>query len=192
MSPSKRRGAMGEAERGRESPVSREQYATLYARYLDPVYRYCFRRLGNEPAAQDATSQVFYQALANLAQFRGDSFAAWLFSIAHHVVADTFRRQRPTQSLDQVTGLVDKAPTPEAMALIGDEACQIQQLLAQLPTDQRRVVELRLAGLSGSEIAQALGRSLGAVKMLQFRAAARLRELLDGRSKSEEVRDGRA
>jgi len=78
------------------------------------------------------------------------------------------------------------------MALISDEASQIRRLLAQLPTDQRRVVELRLAGLSGAEIAQALGRSFGAVKMLQFRAAARLRELLDGRSKSEEVRDGRA
>jgi RNA polymerase sigma-70 factor (ECF subfamily) len=55
----------------------------------------------------------------------------------------------------------------------------VRALLAHLPADQRRIVELRLAGLTGVEIARALGRSEGAVKMLQFRAVARLRALLD-------------
>ena len=54
----------------------------------------------------------------------------------------------------------------------------IQTLLAQLPTDDRRLLELRLSGLSGSEIAHVLGRSHGAVKVAQFRAIERLRSLI--------------
>jgi DNA-directed RNA polymerase specialized sigma24 family protein len=55
----------------------------------------------------------------------------------------------------------------------------VRALLAQLPPDQRQILELRLAGLTGPEIAAALGRSLGAVKIAQVRAFARLRATLD-------------
>lgn len=61
------------------------QFALLYTRYLDPVHRYCYRRLGSREAAEDATSAVFTKALAAFPRYRDASFRAWLFTIAHHV-----------------------------------------------------------------------------------------------------------
>ena len=72
-------------------------FAPLYARYFDPVYRYCYRRLGNPEAAADATSHVFAKALAALPGYREDapSFRSWLFAIAHNVISDDLRARRP-------------------------------------------------------------------------------------------------
>ena len=159
--------------------ADRRAFAPLYDRYVDPVYRYCLRRLGDRAAAEDATSQVFAKALATLPAYRDRSFRGWLFTIAHNVVSDMFRQRRPDVPLEAAEDRPDPAPTPEEAALVADEGRALRALLAQIPTDQQRVLELRLAGLTGAEIARVLGRSEGAVKMLQFRAVARLRVLLD-------------
>lgn len=159
--------------------ADRQAFAPLYDRYVDPVYRYCLRRLGSREAAEDATSQVFAKALAALPAYRDRSFRGWLFTIAHNVVSDTRRQRRPVAPLADAEDRVDPASTPEEAALTADEGRALRALLVQLPADQRRIVELRLAGLTGVEIARVLGRSEGAVKMLQFRAVARLRVLLE-------------
>src|SRR5688500_8695040 len=69
-------------------------FAPLYARYLGSVLRYCQRRIGNKESAEDAASVVFAQAMANIASCRDDAFRGWLFSIAHNVVVDHYRRSR--------------------------------------------------------------------------------------------------
>jgi len=160
--------------------ADRRAFAPLYARYLDPVYRYCYRRLGSKEAAEDATSQVFAKALTALPSYRDGSFGGWLFAIAHNVVADGYRRAalRSHRPLDAVGEPLDAGPSPEDLAVAADERRSVRSLLAELPTDQRRVVELRLAGLTGAEIASALERSIPAVKMLQLRAMTRLRARL--------------
>jgi RNA polymerase sigma-70 factor (ECF subfamily) len=159
--------------------ADRQAFAPLYARYLDPVYRYCFRRLGSRESAEDATSQVFFNALNWLDSYRNErSFGAWLFAIARNVVADVHRRRRPTEPLEAAPQPVDPDPLPEEAALVAEASRSVRTLLTQLPADQRSVVELRLAGLTGPEIARALDRSLGSVKMLQLRAVSRLRTLV--------------
>ena len=153
-------------------------FAPLYARYADPVYRYCWRRLGDPDAAADATSVVFTKALAALPRYRAGSFRSWLFSIAHNTVVDGLRATRPDTALDALFEPVDPAPGPEELAVAADAGRQVRALLVRLSNDQRHVVELRLAGLTDREIADALGRNLPAVRMLQTRAVARLRTLL--------------
>lgn len=155
-------------------------FTPLYTRYAAPVYRYCYRRLGDATAAEDATSQVFLKALRALQSYHDDTFRGWLFTIAYHVLADSFRARlrRPDQTLDSIPELIDRAPTPEEAALAGEERHRVRLLLDQLSEDQRRVIELRLAGLSGVEIARVLGRSHGSVRALQFRGASRLRAIL--------------
>jgi len=177
------------AARARDDPAA---FAPLYERYLDPVYRYCYRRLGAREAAEDAAAAVFARALAALPAYRDGSFRAWLFAIAHNAVADNHRRQRarPEAPLEAAGDPPDRAPTPEEIALENDERGSVRALLTALPDDQRRVLEMRLAGLSGAEIATALGRSVAAVKMLQLRAMTRLRaDLGVGRTK-EDTADG--
>ena len=64
------------------------------------------------------------------------------------------------------------------MAIVADEQRAVRDALEALPDDQRHVIELRLAGLSGPEIAGVVGRRHGAIRALQHRAFARLRVLL--------------
>ncbi|CAA9547393.1 MAG: RNA polymerase ECF-type sigma factor [uncultured Thermomicrobiales bacterium] len=168
----------------------RRAFAPLYARYAVPVYRYCYRRLGSHEAAEDATAQTFALAIAALPRFRGGPFRAWLFTIAHNVVVDAHRRRRPALALDSVAEPTDAAPSPEDHALAAEETRSVQAVLARLPPDQRRVVELRLAGLTGPEIARVLGKRPGAVKSAQFRAYGRLRRLLGGPDHEETRRAG--
>ena len=166
-------------------------FAPLYARYADPVYRYCYRRLGTKEAAEDATSLIFANALAALPRYHAGSFRSWLFAIAHNVVANHLRTARPALSLAATADLAAGTPTPEETVLAAERQRMLRTLLDQLPADQRRVAELRLAGLSGKEIAESMGRSHAAVRMLQQRAIARLRRLLDIEPDAEEAhRDG--
>lgn len=154
----------------------RRAFAPLYARYAERVFRYSSRRLGSREAAEDATSVVFTKALAALPAFRGGSFGAWLFAIAHNVVVNATRR-RPDLPLDAIAEREDPSAggLPEESALAAEERRVLRAMLAVLPDDQRRVVELRLAGLTGAEIAEVLGRSVASVKMLQLRALRRMR-----------------
>ena len=180
----------GEAEIIARAKADRRDFAPLYARYLEPVYRFCYRRLGDQEAAEDATSQTFYNALAALPRFRGGSFRAWLFTIAHNATTDVLRRRRPQQPLAEAAEPADGDPTPEEAAVARDERRNLRALVSRLSEDQRQVIELRLAGFTGPEIADLLGRSPAAVKMLQFRALERLRVLSRVATGAEEVPHG--
>jgi RNA polymerase sigma-70 factor (ECF subfamily) len=155
-----------------------EAFADLYRRYLDPIHKYCFRRLGSREAAEDATSLIFSRVLTAIPRYREGSFRSWLFSIAHNVIVDHYRGARSAEPLDEGIEIDSGGVSPEEIAIARDEQSAILALLDQLSADQRRVLELRLAGLTGPEIAEALGRTRGWVNVTQFRATERLRELL--------------
>ncbi|HEY7035343.1 MAG TPA: sigma-70 family RNA polymerase sigma factor [Thermomicrobiales bacterium] len=157
--------------------LDRAVFGVLYDRHAPAIFRYCYRRLGERAAAEDATSGTFVRAMEALPTFRGGSFRSWLFAIAHSVVVNGTRR-RTESTLEDTFDVVDPAATPEETAIAADERRQIVALLASLPEDQRRVIELRLAGLSGNEIAASIGKSVAAVKMLQHRAMQRFRRTL--------------
>ena len=162
----------------------RQAFAALYDTYVDPVYRYCFRRLGSREAAEDATSLVFAKALAALPAYRDDnpSFRSWLFAIAHNVIVTTRMAKRPAVTLNLAELVHDAGISPEDQAIAAIERRDITRLLAQLPQEQRELVELRLQGLSDKEIARVLGRTPGAVRTAQYRAVLRLRQLATERT----------
>lgn len=153
-------------------------FAPLYQRYVDPIHRYCYRRLGSREAAEDATSLVFERALTALPGFRGGIFRAWLFAIAHNVITDSYRSTRFPEPLATAAEVADPGPQPEALALLADERRLLLAALPLLPADQRRVVELRLGGLPSTEVATILGRTPESVRTLQLRAVRRLRAIL--------------
>jgi RNA polymerase sigma-70 factor, ECF subfamily len=174
--------SVSDAELVASALTDRDAFAALYLRYVESIYRYCLHRLGSREAAEDATSQVFAQALAALPRYRErGSFRSWLFTIAHNTLADVARAGRD-RALPLDGALVDAIPDPSAppeRAVIDAEAAAtLWRLLAMLPVDQRRVLELRLSGLSSPEVGAVLGRSPTAIRSLQFRAVERLRHLL--------------
>jgi RNA polymerase sigma-70 factor (ECF subfamily) len=154
-------------------------YAALYQRYVDPVYRFCYRRLGNRAAAEDATSVVFERALKALPRFTTGSFRGWLFTIARNAITDVHRSNKGDQDIAVAWDVVDERPGPEEISVNLADGVWIRGLLKQLSPDQRQVVELRLAELTDIEIAQSLGRSHGSVRTVQYRALRKLRALFE-------------
>lgn len=174
----------------RRAQQNPQAFGAVFERYHRDIYLYCYRRLGSSDAADDAAANVFMKAFAALDRFRPDrghggvTFRSWLFSIAHNVVVDAWRRERHHQSIDSDESqstrdrLADPGASPEELALGAEEARLVLGLLDQLPERQRAVVELRLAGLTTREVANALGMSVPATKSTQFRAYSTLRDLL--------------
>lgn len=168
-----------------------EAFTWLFHTYFDPIYWYCLSRLGDPVAAEDAASTIFSRALAAGPRYEDPSLRGWLFAIAHNVICNWYRARRLESPLDAAATLPDPMALPEELAIAADERDRLLTALRQLPSDQRRVVELRMAGLTGPEIARLLDRSHGSVKMLQVRAFTRLRALLaDGESEQEGGRHG--
>jgi RNA polymerase sigma-70 factor (ECF subfamily) len=156
-------------------------FTALYEEYVDPIYRYCRVRIDDPAEAEDAAALVFTKAFAAFTPEDNRSFRSWLFTIAHNVVVDYYRMQtarRIAHPLENAHHIIDPAATPEELASLAEERRTLREALDKLPADQQRVIELRLAGLTGPEIAETLDRSHGAVKMLQLRAVNHLRELL--------------
>ena len=157
-----------------------DRFAILYERYFEPVYGYCRRRLPDSTTAEDACATVFSRAFAALGSCqRPDRFRSWLFTIAHHEVTDRYRARQPVTDIDAVAwSLRDPDQTPEEQAVASDQRRILYAALDLLPADQRHVIELKLSGLTGPEIATILGRRHGAIRALQHRAFQRLRTLL--------------
>ena len=154
------------------------RFAELYELHFERVYAYIARRVRERSAAEELTSHVFHQALANLGKFkwRGAPFAAWLFRIAANSIAD--RAQRIHWESVREPGLQSSAlvagPEPNLEQM--ETLARVYKLVDELPWDQRYVIRLRFAEeRSIRDIAQQLSRSEGAIKQLQFRALQNLR-----------------
>jgi RNA polymerase sigma-70 factor (ECF subfamily) len=150
------------------------------------VLTYCYYRLGTWEDAEDAAQQIFIKAFSAAGRFRErdadpeGSVRSWLFTIAHHEVANrrrTFARHHEAR-LESAYAVRDPGPSPEELAVAADHQGRVLGLISQLSHAQRQTLELRLAGLGDGEIAQVLGRSPGAIRATQFRAISRLRQLL--------------
>jgi RNA polymerase sigma-70 factor (ECF subfamily) len=160
-------------------------YSALFEWLAGPVAGW-FRAHG-APEPDDLTSDVFLRAFQGLTSFEGDvdGFRAWIFTIAHHRLVDDRRRSGRRPSTTELTDAGPGADTPadddplgETIARLGTE--RVRRLLAALPADQRDVVVMRvLADLSIAQVAEAIGRSEGAVKQLQRRGLLTLRSLLE-------------
>ncbi len=160
-------------------------FTALFEWLAGPVAGW-FRAHG-APEPDDLTSDVFLRAFQGLAGFEGDAdgFRAWIFTIAHHRLVDDRRRIGRRPSTTELTGDGPGADTPsdddpvrDTLARLGTE--RVRRLLAALPADQRDVVVMRvLADLSIAQVAEAIGRTEGAVKQLQRRGLLALRALLE-------------
>jgi RNA polymerase sigma-70 factor (ECF subfamily) len=167
----------------RAAQADRAAFGRLYRRYLDGVYGYSFYLLGDHHDAEDVTERTFVAALGAIDRYRdtGASFRSWLFRIAHNQLANALRarsRQR-TVPLDYVHERSVTAGDPARLAGLADEARRLRAAVGSLSVDRRQVIVLRFVdGLSAREIGDVLGRSEGAVRVLQHRALRDLAALL--------------
>jgi RNA polymerase sigma-70 factor, ECF subfamily len=161
-------------------------WAVIYRDLAGPVTGYLRGRGAVEP--DDAASETFLQVARGLDSFTGDErgFRSWVFVIAHRRLADDLRAsgRRPVPVADEFLTLASDVGAISlgdavAEALSSD---QVEWLLEPLTDDQRDVLLLRVvAGLSVSEASRVMGKSEGAIRVLQHRAVGALRRrMADG------------
>ena len=167
-------------------------FGRLYDRYVDVIYNYIHYRIPNTHDAEDLTAQTFQRALAGLSTYesRGHPFAAWLYRIAHNLVANWHRRQgrhpqTPWETLEDEPALqTGNQDDREADALFNRHL--LLSALHNLEEDRQALLVYKFSqGLSNAEIAAILGRTEGAVKSLYHRTLGDLREQLSFGSKPE-------
>ena len=158
----------------------------LLAQLRPGVLRYCRARLGRRDgsygSADDVAQEVCMAVVTALPRYvdQGRPFAAFVYGIAGHKVADAQRagfRDR-SDATDELPDRADDGIGPEDAAIRAAEAADAAALLDRLPPAHRELLLLRVvAGLSAEETGAALGMSPGAVRVAQHRALARLRTL---------------
>jgi RNA polymerase sigma-70 factor (ECF subfamily) len=155
-----------------------DAFAALYRRHFPGVYAYCLTLLGEPVEAEDAAAQTFLRAMTGIAGVRDRAkVRQWLFSVAHNAATDQARgRTTPSTAgtMAAAEAVPDPGPGPEAAALAALDLDRLSAALACLSPEDRRVLALRRAGLSGAEIAALLGISREAAKKRQLRAVERL------------------
>jgi RNA polymerase sigma-70 factor (ECF subfamily) len=162
-----------------------EAFGMLYERYADRVFRFLFAHVDNRLDAEDLTEDVFLRVWRSLPNYReqGVPFLAYLFRIARNALIDHYRRSGPVKNQVSIEDLSlhDGNPGPGESAISSLEREELRVSLEQLREDYRMVLVLRfLSELSPEETAQVMGRTPGAVRVLQHRALSALRSMLDG------------
>ncbi len=155
-------------------------FGKLYDRYVQPIYRYVYSRVGNAHEAEDITSQTFMSAYEALGKYRErGQFSAWLFRIAQSKMHDHFRQSRREVGLEAVGEILEREDALGTL-IRAEELSRIRSLISRLDTDEQELLRLRyVADLSFVEMADLLGRREDAVKKSVYRLLARLKSELE-------------
>ncbi len=156
-------------------------FGELYERYLQQIYRFVYSRMRDQTAAEDVTSEVFMKALRSIDRYQdtGKPFSAWLYQIAVNSVADRYRATRVVEDIDDQRDLANVGPALEEIAAQRDELRQIWAVIETLPSPQRTAMVLKFQeDLKIEDIAVAMGKTPGAVKLLIHRGVTKVRATL--------------
>ncbi len=161
-------------------------FGQLYRRYVDKIYNYIYYRTGSIKDAEDLTGKVFFKAMSSIKGYKhmGLPFSAWLYRIAHNLVANYHRdRSRKKEiPLENIPGQVlpQRGPQPEAHILRSQEVEVLLQTIRGLADNRQELLILKFVDqLSNAEIGQIMRKSEGAIKSLYHRTLLELREKMD-------------
>lgn len=164
----------------RASRGDREAFGSLYEQYVTRIFNYVYYRTGNVEDAEDLTARVFYRALHHIHNYRdrGVPFSAWLYRIAHNLVANWHRdRSRRNEiPLSETPSLPFRGTPPEQALIQSEEHKALLNMIRHLPVERQQLLILKFVErLSNSEIGLIMERSEGAVKSLYHRTLLALR-----------------
>ncbi len=158
-----------------------EAFGELYERHVKKIYNYIYYRTGNHHDAEDLTERVFQRALRHVSHYedKGVPFSAWLYRIAHNLVANWHRdrSRKPEVPLDERLLVARSLAQPEIQAIAREEVDGLLRSVRRLPEDRQQLLILKFVErLSNAEIGEIMGRTEGAIKSLYHRTLNALRE----------------
>ncbi len=172
-------------DQAKTDPVA---FGTLYKRYVERIYNYIYYRTGSTRDAEDLTGKVFFKAMSHINGYKhmGLPFSAWLYRIAHNLVANYHRDQSRKQeiSIDQLPGQILPRMEfhPETHVVRSQEVENLLSTIRELAPNRQEVLILKFVDqLSNREIGQIMRKSEGAIKSLYHRTLLELREKMDGK-----------
>lgn len=177
-----------------QAKTDKEAFGQLYERYVDRIYNYVYYRTGNVADAEDLTARIFMRAMKHIPNYRnqGVPFSAWLYRIAHNLVANWHRdnSRRKIIALDDVSQWRLAGEGPEFAAQLMEDKESLMVAIRRLPGDRQELLTLKfIERLSNAEIGAIMGRSEGAIKSLYHRTLLSLRE--DLATESGPTKNGR-
>lgn len=159
-----------------------DAFGVLYERYVERIYNYVFFRVGNASDAEDLTSKVFFKALKSIGGYKhmGLPFSAWLYRIAHNLVANYHRdrlRAREISIENLVLPDTGKHPALEQKMQQNQENEFLLRLINDLSPQKKELVLLKFVqNLTNQEISYIFGKTEGAIKSLYHRTLLELRD----------------
>jgi RNA polymerase sigma-70 factor, ECF subfamily len=168
-----------------------DAFGKLYERYVERIFNYVYYRTGDVHDAEDLTARVFHRALNHIVNYtdRGLPFSAWLYRIAHNLIANWHRDRSRHQEipLSEAPTIHYKGDPPETALIQTQEREAILKIVQGLPAERQNLIILKFVEhLSNLEIGEIMGRSEGAVKSLYHRTLLALRDELEGVDIEEE------
>ncbi|MCP4421147.1 MAG: sigma-70 family RNA polymerase sigma factor [Chloroflexi bacterium] len=165
-------------ERAKED---KEAFGQLYELYVDRIYKYVYYRTGNVADAEDLTAKIFVRAMKHIPRYKdqGVPFSAWLYRIAHNLVANWHRdnSRRKVVALDDITHWHVGDESPEFVTQLMEDKASLLSAIRRLPADRQELLILKyVERLSNAEVGDIMGRSEGAIKSLYHRTLLSLRE----------------
>jgi len=184
---------LGKSEEHDASVIARAKhdpaaFGILYERYAEKIYNYIYYRTGNHHDAEDLTARTFQRAMKHIGRYkeRGVPFSAWLYRIAHNLVANWHRdrSRRQVVALDEVelagTPFHSHPQAPELAAETNEARRQLLTIIRRLPPERQQLLILKFVErLSNAEIGKIMGRTEGAIKSLYHRTLIALRDELE-------------
>lgn len=160
---------------------SEEALAKLYNTYFERIYRFIFYRVSHKETAEDLTEDVFvkiFKKLRNLEQL--GAFEGWLFQIARNQVIDYYRRKKQTVPLEEIENTLEYETNIVDIVNLKTEQTVFIKLLKELSPEQQQVIKLKfLEDIDNDIIAEMMNKTEGAIRVIQHRAIAKLKELID-------------
>jgi RNA polymerase sigma-70 factor (ECF subfamily) len=160
-----------------------EAFGELYERYMSKIYNYIYYRTNNAHDAEDLTAKVFFRAMAHIQTYedKGVPFQAWLYRIAHNLVANFHRDQgrRKIIPLDDYLAHSLKSDAPDRQTEANEEQQQLMSAISRLPEERQQLLILKFVhDKSNAEIGEIMNRTEGAIKSLYHRTLLALRDEL--------------
>lgn len=173
-----------------QAKTDREAFGQLYEIYVDRIYNYVYYRTGNSADAEDLTAKIFVRAMQHIHRYedKGVPFSAWLYRIAHNLVANWHRdnSRRKIISIDDMTNWRVHEDGPEFAAQLTEDKEALLAAIRRLPADRQELLILKFVErLPNAEIGEIMGRSEGAIKSLYHRTLLSLKDEFKRRDNEE-------